>query len=96
VSEIARRNQITEGGPIIAVQVENEVRFAQFQRRGHRAVADPRDQRLQYYQRLDKDGQRRGDKGKWQWTKVAHVEELKKAFREAGIVVPLTCVMSGV
>lgn len=46
----------------------------------------------QYYQRLDKDGQRRGDKGTWQWSKVAHLEELKTAFRKAGVVVPLTCV----
>lgn len=35
VAEIARRNQVTEGGPIIAVQIENEVRRADFPRLTH-------------------------------------------------------------
>lgn len=91
VAEIARRNQVTEGGPIIAVQVENEVRRAVLAHdRGGLTPGLPSAFRFQYYQRLDKDGQRRGDKGKWQWNKIAHVEELKTALRAAGVVVPLT------
>jgi hypothetical protein len=57
ISEIIRRNQITEGGPIIAVQAENE------------------------YTNNPKYGPP---------YKAEMMEQLRKAFIDAGVVVPLT------
>ncbi|TPX14294.1 uncharacterized protein E0L32_005490 [Thyridium curvatum] len=56
VGKIIARNQITEGGPVILNQVENELQETRH---------DPAD------------------------TKVVYMEQLKAAFRDAGIVVPL-------
>ncbi|KAF2840093.1 glycoside hydrolase family 35 protein [Patellaria atrata CBS 101060] len=57
VGAILERNQITKGGPVILVQIENELQQGRH---------DPND------------------------TLVLYMEQLKKAMRDAGIVVPLT------
>ena len=58
IMQVIAKNQITEGGPVVLVQVENELRQT-----GPRVPDDPL---------------------------VVYMQELNDAFREAGIVVPLT------
>ncbi|KAF2020369.1 glycoside hydrolase family 35 protein [Aaosphaeria arxii CBS 175.79] len=57
VGTIIAKNQITNGGPVILAQVENELQQTKY---------DPQD------------------------TLVIYMEQLKKAFHDAGIVVPIT------
>ncbi|KAH8674059.1 family 35 glycosyl hydrolase [Xylariales sp. PMI_506] len=57
VGEIIAKNQITNGGPVILNQIENE-----YQETDHSADA----------------------------TQVLHMEQIEKAFRDAGVIIPFT------
>ena len=74
VSEIIRRNQVTEeGGVVIAVQVENEVSRVAKGGSFDETRWDEADLSLsrtfQYYQRLGKDGRRGDPDGEMQWVR---------------------------